>query len=316
MLFFPRFLTFAMKSLSLFLLVSCFTFLLHAQHDAQRNAVIALAKGDEAKFSQEFLNPRVDAGMNETRMVHLLRLLREDQVDEALACADHHTIAKHATKEISWQQGHAVTFLPKWSHEKVGSSSHVHQSLWKDGKPAFFDPDRPLGKSELMDHYTAGLIKYAADYTYFMAPYVSSYKRFAKGSFAPTQIVWSVDNRTAAYRLCGAQSKAIRIECRIPGSDMNPYLAQAAMLAAGIRGIEEKLELPEAFRGDAYDDDAQQHIPRNLRDARTALTGSKMLRAAFGGAVIDHYSRAAEWEIEEFERVVTDWEIARGFERA
>ena len=236
--------------------------------------------------------------------------------DEALACADHHTIAKHATKEISWQQGHAVTFLPKWSHEKVGSSSHVHQSLWKDGKPAFFDPDRPLGKSELMDHYTAGLIKYAADYTYFMAPYVSSYKRFAKGSFAPTQIVWSVDNRTAAYRLCGAQSKAIRIECRIPGSDMNPYLAQAAMLAAGIRGIEEKLELPEAFRGDAYDDDAQQHIPRNLRDARTALTGSKMLRAAFGGAVIDHYSRAAEWEIEEFERVVKDWEIARGFERA
>ncbi|MEP2783323.1 MAG: glutamine synthetase family protein [Pseudoruegeria sp.] len=236
--------------------------------------------------------------------------------DEALACADHHTIAKHATKEISWQQGHAVTFLPKWSHEKVGSSSHVHQSLWKDGKPAFFDPEQPLGKSKLMDHYTAGLIKYAAEYTYFMAPYVNSYKRFAKGSFAPTQIVWSVDNRTAAYRLCGAQSNAIRIECRIPGSDMNPYLAQAAMLAAGIRGIEEELELPEPFSGDAYGANTNQHIPRNLRDARTALNESDMLRSAFGDAVVDHYARAAEWELEEFERVVTDWEISRGFERA
>jgi glutamine synthetase len=206
--------------------------------------------------------------------------------------------------------------LPKWSHDRVGSSSHVHQSLWKDGKPAFFDPDRPNGKSELMDHYMAGLIKYAADYTYFMAPYVNSYKRFAKGSFAPTRIIWSVDNRTAAYRLCGEGSKAIRVECRIPGSDMNPYLAQAAMLAAGIRGIEEKLALQPAFAGDAYEDTSSAHIPRNLRDAKDALHGSTMLRAAMGDDVIDHYVRAAEWELEEFDRVVTDWEIARGFERA
>ncbi|AXI45632.1 glutamine synthetase [Sulfitobacter sp. SK012] len=235
---------------------------------------------------------------------------------EALDCADHHTISKHAVKEIAWQQGHAATFLPKWHHDRVGSSSHVHQSLWKDGKPAFFDADRPNGKSELMDQYMAGLVAYASDYTYFMAPYINSYKRFAKGTFAPTRIIWSVDNRTAAYRLCGEGSKAIRVECRIPGSDMNPYLAQAAMLAAGIKGIEEKLPLPPAFAGDAYEDNSAEHIPRNLRDAQDALNKSTMLREAMGDDVIDHYTRAAGWEQEEFDRVVTDWEIARGFERA
>ena len=236
--------------------------------------------------------------------------------DEALNCADHHIIAKHAIKEIAWQNGHAATFLPKWHHERVGSASHIHQSLWKDGQPLFFDPHRPHGKSELMDHYLAGLIKYAADYMYFMAPYVNSYKRFAKGSFAPTRMIWSIDNRTAAFRLCGENSKAIRVECRIPGSDMNPYLAQAAMLAAGIKGIEEKLPLPEAFTGDAYEDKVSSHIPRTLRDAKEALEKSEFLRTAMGDDVIDHYTRAAEWEQEEFERVVTDWEIARGFERA
>ncbi len=235
---------------------------------------------------------------------------------EALDCADHHSIAKHAVKEIAWLQGHAATFLPKWHHKRVGSSSHVHQSLWKDGKPAFYDADRPHGKSELMDHYMAGLIAYAADYTYFMAPYVNSYKRFAKGTFAPTRIIWSVDNRTAAYRLCGEGTRGIRVECRIPGSDMNPYLAQAAMLAAGIKGIEEKLALPAVFAGDAYGDKTSQHIPRTLRDARDALLGSDMLRAAMGDDVVDHYAHAATWELEEFDRVVTDWEIARGFERA
>ncbi|MGJ8543859.1 MAG: glutamine synthetase family protein [Sulfitobacter sp.] len=236
--------------------------------------------------------------------------------DEALACADHHTIAKHAVKEISHQHGVSATFLPKWHRERVGSSSHVHQSLWRDGKNAFVDDSRPLGKSELMDHYMAGLMKYAAEYTYFMAPYINSYKRFAKGTFAPTQIVWSVDNRTAAYRLCGEGSKAIRVECRIPGSDMNPYLAQAAMLAAGLAGIEEKLSLDAPFTGDAYAQDQEtKRIPQSLGDAREKLLSSKMLRDAFGADVVDHYARSAEWEIEEFNRVVTDYEIARGFER-
>ncbi|MEJ8563585.1 glutamine synthetase family protein [Yoonia sp. GPGPB17] len=235
---------------------------------------------------------------------------------EALACADNHTLAKHGVKEIAHQHGVAASFLPKWHKDRVGSASHVHQSLWSGGANAFFDPDRPHGKSELMDHYVAGLMTYAADYTSFMAPYVNSYKRFAKGTFAPTQVVWSIDNRTAAFRLCGEGSKAVRIECRVPGADMNPYLAQAAMLAAGLKGIEEKLRLPEVFAGDAYADDDKKHIPHTLRDAREALLASEMLREAFGDEVVMHYARAAEWEIEEFNRVVTDYEISRGLEKA
>lgn len=235
---------------------------------------------------------------------------------DAMSTADHHTLAKHAIKEIAHQHGVAATFLPKWHHDRVGSASHIHQSLWQNGQNAFYDAEREIGKSVLMDHYIAGLMKYAADYTYFVAPYVNSYKRFAKGTFAPTQVVWSVDNRTAAYRLCGANSAAIRIEIRTPGADMNPYLAQAAVMAAGLKGIEEKLELVAPFKGDAYSDDEKHHIPRTLRDAREALLASDMLRAAFGDEVIAHYARAAEVEIEDYNRVVTDWEIRRGFERA
>lgn len=190
-----------------------------------------------------------------------------------------------------------------------------HQSLWQDGESAFFDESRDLGKSEIMDHYMAGLLKYASEYTYFMAPYINSYKRFAKGSFAPTKIVWSVDNRTAAFRLCGAGSPAIRVECRVPGADMNPYLAQAVMLAAGMKGIEEKLSLPEASTGNIYDNAEAESIPTNLYKAAISLENSSMLKEAFSEQVIKHYVRCAEVEIEEFEKVVTDWEINRGFER-
>lgn len=235
--------------------------------------------------------------------------------DEVMNTAEHHTIAKHAIKEIAYLNGRAVSFLSKWHHDKVGSSSHVHQSLWKDGKPAFFDANDPLGMSDLMKSYLAGLLKYAADYTYFLAPYINSYKRFMKGTFAPTRILWSVDNRTAGFRLCGDGTKAVRVECRIGGSDLNPYLAMAGMLAAGIAGIEEGLEMQPPAQGDVYQGDTGM-IPGNLQAARNTLSSSAMLRAAMGDDVIDHYTRAAEVEIEEFERVVTDWEIARGFERA
>lgn len=234
----------------------------------------------------------------------------------ALDCADYHSIAKHAIKEISWQHGRAATFLPKWDKDRTGSSSHVHQSLWKDGKPAFFDKSAKYGMSKLMSHYMAGLIKYAPDYTYFLAPYINSYKRFAKGTFAPTKTVWSVDNRTAGFRLCGEGTKGVRVECRIGGSDLNPYLAQAVMLAAGIKGIEDKLVLSPATTGDIYEDTKAADIPQTLRAATETLRNSSFLRGALGDGVVDHYIRAAEWEQEEFDRVVTDWEIARGFERA
>ncbi|WP_299963592.1 glutamine synthetase family protein [uncultured Roseobacter sp.] len=235
---------------------------------------------------------------------------------EALDCADHHTIAKHAVKEIAWQHGHAASFLPKWSADMVGSSSHVHQSLWDGTTPLFYEKGAAHGMSDLMCHYMAGLIAYAPDYTYFLAPYVNSYKRFAKGTFAPTKTVWSVDNRTAGFRLCGEGTKGVRVECRIGGSDLNPYLAQAALLAAGIKGIEDKLALADATKGDVYEDAKATEIPQNLRTATETLRGSTMLREAMGDDVVDHYARAAEWEQEEFDKAVTDWEIARGFERA
>ncbi|MDE0969950.1 MAG: glutamine synthetase family protein [Octadecabacter sp.] len=234
----------------------------------------------------------------------------------ALDCADHHSIAKHAVKEIAWQNGRAATFLPKWHKDRVGSSSHVHQSLWKNGDAIFFDPSAEHGMSKVMSHYMAGLIKYSPDYTYFLAPYVNSYKRFSKGTFAPTKTVWSVDNRTAGFRLCGEKTKGVRVECRIGGSDLNPYLAQAVMIAAGIKGIKDKMELSPATTGDVYEDAKASDIPQTLRKATETLRGSKFLREALGDDVVDHYTRAAEWEQEEFDRAVTDWEIARGFERA
>lgn len=235
---------------------------------------------------------------------------------EALDTADNHAIVKNAVKEIAWAHGRAVTFLAKWHHSKVGSSSHVHQSLWTlDGRPAFVDESAPYGMSELMRQFLAGQLAHAAEITYFLAPYVNSYKRFRSGTFAPTSTVWSVDNRTAGFRLCGEGTQALRVECRIGGSDLNPYLAMAALIAAGLKGIEDKLELEPPMQGDAYRGGAKP-LPTNLRDAADTLTGSTMLRAAFGDHVVDHYTRAARWEVEESERVVTDWDVARGFERA
>lgn len=235
---------------------------------------------------------------------------------DAIACADNHTIAKHAVKEIAQINGHAATFMPKWRADKVGSAAHVHQSLFKGGTNIFHDADAPLTMSKEMKSYVAGLIKYAPDMTVFLAPYVNSYKRFLAGTFAPTKIAWSIDNRTAGYRLVGDGTKAVRIECRIPGSDINPYLACAAQLAAGIAGMEEGLTLDDPVTGDVYNMTDVPEIPNTLRAATEQLRGSKMLRAAMGEGVIDHYTRCAEVEQEMFDAAVTDWEIQRGFERA
>ncbi len=236
---------------------------------------------------------------------------------DALDCADNHVITKNGCKEIAWSKGRALTFLAKWNYDVAGSSSHVHQSLWTtEGKSLFYDPDGEYGMSPMMRHYLAGLLSHASEITYFLAPYINSYKRFAKGTFAPTKAIWSLDNRTAGYRLCGADTKSVRIECRVGGSDLNPYLALAALLSAGLDGIENKLELEPEFTGDAYEAEKARGIPQTLRDATAALNASEMLRAAFGDDVVDHYVRAGEWEQEEYDRRVTDWEVARGFERA
>ena len=236
---------------------------------------------------------------------------------DALTMADWHVILKNACKEIALSFGKAITFMSKWRYDLAGSSSHIHASLWDAaGKtPLFLDQKGEHGMSPLMRHFVAGQLAYAREITWFLAPYINSYKRFQAGTFAPTKAIWSLDNRTAGFRLCGAESKAIRIECRMGGADLNPYLAFAALLAAGLAGVEQKLELEGAYVGDAYQGKALREVPKTLREATDLMDGSKMLRDAFGDNVIDHYVHTAKWEQFEYDRRITDWELKRGFER-
>jgi glutamine synthetase len=235
---------------------------------------------------------------------------------DVLDMADQHVIIKNGAKEIAHAQGRAVTFMAKWHYGLSGNSSHIHMSLWhEDGHSLFFDKAAEHGMSALMRQFLAGQLKYSRELTWFLAPYINSYKRFMVGTFAPTRAIWSFDNRTAGFRLCGAGTKAIRVECRIGGADLNPYLANAALLAAGLRGIEEKLELEPAFAGDAYTAKNLREIPKTLREAIELMKGSAMLKEAFGQDVMDHMIHTAEWEQFEYDRRITDWELKRGFER-
>ncbi|MDJ0629956.1 MAG: glutamine synthetase family protein [Rhodobacter sp.] len=236
---------------------------------------------------------------------------------DALTAADNHVITKNAVKEIAWANGQSVTFMAKYNDAPAGSSCHIHQSLWStDGTPLFLDDGAEHGMSGAMRHYLAGLLAHANDVTAFLAPNINSYKRFVAGTFAPTKAIWSRDNRTAGYRMVGEGTRAIRIENRVGGADLNPYLAFAAQIAAGLAGIEAKLELEDEFTGDAYAAQRVREIPGTLRDAARELKRSKMLREAMGDDVVDHYVHAAEWEVAEHDRRVTDWEIFRGFERS
>lgn len=236
---------------------------------------------------------------------------------DALEMADNHCLVKNAIKEIAFLKNRAVTFLAKWHHDAAGSSCHIHQSLVStSGDAVFADASGEYGMSATMRHYLAGLLKYAGDNTFFLAPYVNSYKRFMAGTFAPTKAIWSLDNRTAGYRVVAEGTRNVRVECRVGGSDLNPYLAIAAQIAAGTAGIEQKLELEKEFKGDAYQAKRAREIPATLAQATMALKKSGMLRDAFGADVIDHYVRAAEWELEDFNSKVTDYEVNRGFERA
>jgi glutamine synthetase len=236
---------------------------------------------------------------------------------DALEMADRHAILKNAVKEIAHAHDKAASFMAKWRYDLAGSSSHIHLSLWDTAgtRTLFHDPAAPDTMSALMRRFLAGQIMYARDITYFLAPYVNSYKRFQAGTFAPTKMVWSRDNRTSAFRLCGAATSAIRIECRIGGADLNPYLAFAALIAAGLRGIEDGLELAPPFAGDAYAGEHLPEVPKTLREATACLERSAMLKAAFGEAVVEHYLHTARWEQFEYDRRVTDWELMRGFER-
>ncbi|SFH68569.1 glutamine synthetase family protein [Albimonas pacifica] len=236
---------------------------------------------------------------------------------EALTMADRHVILKNGIKEIAWAKGKSVSFMAKWSYDHAGNSSHVHMSLaGPDGEPLFYDPEKPYGMSDLMRAFLAGQLAHAAEMTLFLAPYINSYKRFVAGTFAPTKICWSMDNRTAGFRVVGEGTKAVRAECRIGGADLNPYMAIAAMIAAGLDGIDKGMELPPEHRGDAYQTETIPEIPATLREAMELARGSAFLRGAFGDEVVEHYLHAAHIEQMEMDRRVTDWELKRGFERA
>jgi glutamine synthetase len=226
---------------------------------------------------------------------------------DAVTMADNHTIYKNGIKELANQHGRSVTFMAKPDHTWIGSSCHIHSSLWKNGDAVF------AGESEIFRQYLAGQIACAAELAVFVAPNINSYKRYTAGSWAPTTLAWGYDNRTCGFRVVG-HGQGLRIEDRIPGADANPYLAFAAILAAGLYGIEHGLEPPPVFEGNAYTSDVER-FPPTLRDAIAVLEAGTMARAAFGEDVVDHYLNFARTEQRLFDGVVTEYERARLFER-
>ncbi|HKB14953.1 MAG TPA: glutamine synthetase family protein, partial [Planctomycetota bacterium] len=232
--------------------------------------------------------------------------------------ADRNVLYKHAAKEVAHSLGFSVTFMAKWDERRAGSSMHQHVSLWDlGGDRNLFAGGKALGPvqgSDAFRWFLGGWMAHAAELAAFYAPNVNSYKRYQAGSFAPTAIAWSHDNRTAGFRVVG-QGESLRIECRMPGADANPYVAYAASLAAGLKGIAEKIEPPPIFRGDVYAAKALPQVPKTLRDAIAALERSALAREAFGEEVVDHYLHFLRTEQRKFDEVVTCWERARFFER-
>ena len=238
---------------------------------------------------------------------------------DAVEMADRHTIYKHAAKEIAWKSGHAITFMAKWDERYAGSSCHIHLSLWDPkGKKALFDGREKLGPikcSPIFRWFLGGWMAHIRELFAFYAPYPASYKRYVAGSFAPTGIAWSYDNRTAGFRIVGHGS-SLRIECRAAGADANVYLAFAAALAAGLDGIAKEIEPPPSFEGDVYAARDLPQVPHSLNEAIDALSRSKFARKALGENVVEHYLHFFRTEQRKFDAVVTDWERRRYFEQA
>jgi glutamine synthetase len=238
---------------------------------------------------------------------------------QALEMADRHVLYKQAAKEIAAAAGWALTFMAKWRADQAGSSLHVHSSLWSpEGAPLFAGREplagTPVQASDCFRWYLGGLLAHARELAWFFAPNVNSYKRYRAGTFAPTGIAWSYDNRTAGIRVVG-HGPSLRVECRIPGADANPYLAYAALLAAGLDGIERRLDPGPPFRGDVYAAKHLPQVPRTLPEAIGELERSEFVRKCFGDDVVDHLLHFARTEQAAFDAVVTDFERARLFER-
>ncbi|MBA3701764.1 MAG: glutamine synthetase [Rubrobacteraceae bacterium] len=234
--------------------------------------------------------------------------------DRALATADGHAIYKNGAKEIAAQEGCSISFMPKFN-DREGNSCHIHLSVQDEGgNPVFAESSaNGHGFSRTFKHFIAGQIACLREFTLLFAPNINSYKRFAVGSFAPTAVAWGKDNRTCSLRVIG-HGPSLRVENRLPGGDVNPYLAISAMIAAGLHGIENELPLEDELAGSAYDS-GKPHVPTNLNEARELFADSETARAAFGEEVVEHYLNMARVEIEAFEAAVTDWERYRTFER-
>jgi glutamine synthetase len=235
---------------------------------------------------------------------------------EALEMADRHVVYKQCLKEIAEQQGLSVTFMAKFASDRAGSSCHIHFSLWRDGKNAFAGDHQfgPVQCSDEFRYFLGGWMAHVPEVMPFYAPTVNSYKRYVDGSWAPTRLAWSYDNRTGGFRVVGSD-QSLRIECRIPGADANPYLAFAASLASGLAGLANKIEPPECFTGDIY---AARHLPRvpyTLAEATDKFANSEFAKQAFGAEVVEHYTHFFRTEQAAFSATVTDWERKRYFER-
>jgi glutamine synthetase len=232
---------------------------------------------------------------------------------DVLDMADRHAVMKHGMKELADSMGVSVTFMAKPDSVEAGNSCHIHLSLWdgETGGNAFHGGSE---HSDTFRWFLGGWMKHLQSFMVFYAPTINSYKRYQDGSWAPTRIAWSQDNRTAGFRVVG-RGPSLRIECRIPGADCNPYLAYAAALASGIDGIENKIEPPPAFEGDVYRATELPRVPGTLEQALAGFAGSEIVRASFGDAVVDHYAHFYDVEVASFNRAVTDWERARYYER-
>jgi glutamine synthetase len=226
---------------------------------------------------------------------------------DALTTADGHVVYKNGAKEIAHLNGCSITFMAKPDHTWIGNSCHIHASLWREGENAF------AGESDVFEQFLAGWIACARELALFLAPNVNSYKRYAAGSWAPTTLAWGHDNRTCGFRIVGHGSSQ-RVETRIPGGDVNPYLAFAALIAAGLHGIDNALELPPPLEGNAYESDAER-FPSTLREAVAELERGSVARAAFGDEVVEHYLNYGRTEQRLYDEVVTCYERERLFER-
>ncbi|MCW5558294.1 MAG: glutamine synthetase [Verrucomicrobiae bacterium] len=237
---------------------------------------------------------------------------------EPLVTADRHALFKQGVKEIAAQHGKAVTFMAKYAPSEAGNSCHIHLSLWRQGRNAFFSESAgkrgPVGPTPLFRQFLGGLMAYSPELCLFYAPTINSYKRYQPGSWAPTRMAWATDNRTTGFRVVG-HGGSFRPENRMPGADANPYLALAAMIAAGLAGVEEGLDCGDEYRGNAYLDPKLARLPHSLRDATESFSASRLARGAFGDGVVDFYTHHARLEQEAFGNAVTDWEKRRYFEQ-